>query len=122
MSSSQPGRLDRRSVILAGTALIGTVALPGTGTTSTGQGLAPGGEFLAATQKFLATLDPAKRKTASFPWDGREWRGWNYFGGGGYIKPGPAARADERRRRRPPPGTCSPRCSRRPASRRPATS
>ena len=31
---------------------------------------------------------PDKRKAASFAWNGSEWRGWNYFGVGGYVKPG----------------------------------
>jgi hypothetical protein len=43
---------------------------------------------LTATTAFLATLEPDKRKAASFAWNGPEWTGWNYFGVGGYIKPG----------------------------------
>src|SRR6185436_1359748 len=51
-------------------------------------GLAPANDLLGSTRKFLATLEPDKRKAASFAWDGAEWRGWNYFGGSGLIKPG----------------------------------
>jgi hypothetical protein len=36
----------------------------------------------------LSSLDPDQRKAASFAWNGPEWRGWNYFGVTGYIKPG----------------------------------
>ena len=46
------------------------------------------GDLLAATRKFLDGLEPDKRKAASFAWDGSEWRSWNYFGVGGFIKPG----------------------------------
>ncbi len=38
--------------------------------------------------QFLATLDDAQRKRARFPVGGDVWRRWNYFGVGGYIKPG----------------------------------
>ena len=41
-----------------------------------------------AHRKFLASLEPDKQKSARFAWNGSEWRGWNYFGGGGFIKPG----------------------------------
>ena len=33
-------------------------------------------------------LSPTSGKLRRFPWDGSEWRSWNYFGVGGYIKPG----------------------------------
>ena len=36
----------------------------------------------------MASLDADRRKAASFEWDGSQWRNWNYFGVGGYIKPG----------------------------------
>jgi hypothetical protein len=79
---------DRRSVVLAGGALLGLAALPGAGTIAQGAGLAPATDFLAASRKFLAVLEPEKRRAASFEFNGREWRGWNYFGVGGFIKPG----------------------------------
>jgi len=44
--------------------------------------------LVARTTQFLAGLDEAQRKAASFDWGGSEWRNWNYFGVGGYIKPG----------------------------------
>ncbi len=79
--------LNRRSVMLAGSALLGTAVLPRGGAAAEA-GLAPAADLLAATRKFLAGLEPDKLKAASFPWGGPEWRGWNYFGVGGYIKPG----------------------------------
>jgi hypothetical protein len=78
--------LNRRRVVLAGSALLGAAALSRVAAAEAG--LAPAADLLAATQKFLAGLEPDKRKAASFVWDGPEWRNWNYFGAAGYIKPG----------------------------------
>jgi Protein of unknown function (DUF3500) len=90
MPKSHTGRavLDRRSAILAGTAFVGAAAIPGAVVGAADAGLAPAGDLLAAVRKFLASLEPDKRKAATFAWDGPEWRSWNYFGVGGYIKPG----------------------------------
>jgi hypothetical protein len=79
--------LNRRRVVLGGSALLGAAVLARAAGAAEA-GLGPAVEFLAATRKFLAGLEPDKRKAASFPWDGSEWRSWNYFGVGGYIKPG----------------------------------
>ena len=76
--------LDRRRVIVAGSALLAATAVPA----RANGGLAPAGDLLAATRKFLDGLEPDKRKAASFAWDGSEWRNWNYFGAAGFIKPG----------------------------------
>ena len=78
---------DRRSVILGGAAALGLAALP-SAANAQNAGLAPAAELLDRVKAFQATLEPDKRKAASFAWDGSEWRGWNYFGVGGYIKPG----------------------------------
>ena len=75
---------DRRRVIVAGSALVAATAVPA----FANGGLAPAGDLLAATRNFLDGLEPDKRKAASFAWDGSEWRSWNYFGVGGFIKPG----------------------------------
>ena len=48
----------------------------------------PSSGIIAATRKFLATLEPGKRKAATFAWNGTEWRGWNYFGFPSVVKPG----------------------------------
>ncbi len=80
-------RLDRRRVVLAGSALLGAAVLPGT-VSAADTGLGPAADLLAATRKFLGGLEPDKRKAATFAWNGPEWRSWNYFGVGGYIKPG----------------------------------
>jgi len=79
-------RPDRRGILLAGAALLGSAALPrgAVGATS----LAPAADLLAATRAFLAQLDSGQRKAASFAWDGPEWKRWNYFGASGFIKPG----------------------------------
>jgi hypothetical protein len=51
-------------------------------------GLGSAAELLERVRAFQTSLEPDKRKAASFAWDGSEWRGWNYFGVAGYIKPG----------------------------------
>lgn len=79
--------MDRRSVVLAGATLAATAVLPRTAAANEA-GLVPAADLLAATRAFLAGLEPAKRKAASFAWDGPEWRGWNYFGSTDNIKPG----------------------------------
>ena len=88
MTKSRAELADRRRVVLAGTAMLGMAALPAAAGWAADAGLAPAGDLLAGTRKFLSTLEPEKRKAASFAWDGPEWKGWNYFGGSGLIKPG----------------------------------
>jgi len=78
--------IDRRRVILAGSALAAAAALPKAAAAQAG--LAPAADLLTATRRFLDSLEAEKRKAATFAWDGPEWRGWNYFGNAGYIKPG----------------------------------
>jgi hypothetical protein len=79
---------DRRRLILAGTAFLGMSALPPPAAGATEPGLGSALDLLNAARRFLSGLEPDQRKAASFAWDGPEWRGWNYFGVGGYIKPG----------------------------------
>jgi Protein of unknown function (DUF3500) len=81
-------KLDRRHLLLSGAALLGGTALPHSAARAAADALAPAADLLASTRKFLVALDLDKRKAASFPWGGSEWRSWNYFGVGGYIKPG----------------------------------
>jgi Protein of unknown function (DUF3500) len=80
--------IDRRGVVFSGAALLGTAALPGLAAGAVNPGLAPAVELLAGVRAFLAKLEPDKRKAATFDWNGPEWRGWNYFGFSGYVKPG----------------------------------
>ena len=86
-SSSSSAKPDRRSVVLTGAAFVGASALPRPAPAAD-DGLAPAADLLAAMRTFLSSLEPDKRKAAAFAWDGREWRGWNYFGSTGNIKPG----------------------------------
>jgi len=79
--------LDRRHVIASGAALLGTAALPRAGAAAD-EGLAPAADLLGRVHGFLSGLEPDQRKAASFAWNGSEWRGWNYFGATGYVKPG----------------------------------
>lgn len=67
-------------------ALAGTALLPSASAAQSGLG--PAADLLAATRKFLASLDDGRRKAATFPWNGPQWRNWNYFGSGDNIKPG----------------------------------
>ena len=80
--------LSRRRVIVTASALAGAAALPEAVLGATDTGLASAGELQANVRKWHSSLEPDKQKAASFPWNGAEWRGWNYFGVGGYIKPG----------------------------------
>jgi hypothetical protein len=79
---------DRRKVILAGTALLGAAVLPEAAASANAPGLAPAADLLDSVRRFQAGLDPEQRKVSTFAWNGSEWRGWNYFGAAGYIKPG----------------------------------
>ena len=88
MRNSKLADLDRRHLILAGSALAGMTMLPDAAFTATEAGLAPSSELLGRVRKLTGLLEPDKLKAASFPWNGQEWRNWNYFGVGGYVKPG----------------------------------
>ena len=90
MSKSKPDltQPDRRTVIFAGTALLGVAALPGAASGAGEAGLGSADDLLASVRRFLSGLEPQQRKAASFAWNGPEWNGWNYFGASGYIKPG----------------------------------
>jgi hypothetical protein len=50
--------------------------------------LAPATDVVARANALLDVLSPDQRKAATFTWDGETWRGWNYFGASGYMKPG----------------------------------
>jgi hypothetical protein len=80
--------LTRRRVILTASALAGVSALPKAALSAGDAGLASAAELHANVRKWHSSLEPDKRKAASFAWNGAEWRGWNYFGVGGYVKPG----------------------------------
>ncbi|MEZ5907646.1 MAG: DUF3500 domain-containing protein [Hyphomicrobiaceae bacterium] len=86
---AMPCPLDRRDV-LAGLGAALTVPLLPTGAVAAAP-LAPLADADALTRRVLAfreMLDPAQRRRAAFPWNGEQWRSWNYFGIGGYTKPG----------------------------------
>ena len=79
---------DRRSLVLAGAALVAATAVPNLGTRAAEVGLATAADLLARVNQFLSSLEPEQQKVAAFAWDGPEWRGWNYFGSSDFIKPG----------------------------------
>ena len=87
-SHDRSAKPDRRSVVLAGIALVAAVAVPNTGSRAAEAGLATAADLLARVNQLLSSLDPEQRKIAAFAWDGPEWRGWNYFGTSDFIKPG----------------------------------
>ena len=80
-------RLNRRRVILAGSALCGDRRFPATRRRSD-PGLAPAADLLAATRKLLGSLEPEQAQSRVVRLGRPEWRSWNYFGVAGYIKPG----------------------------------
>ena len=84
----RPVEPDRRSVVLGGAALVVASAVPDAAPRAAEGGLAPAGDLLARANQFLSSLEPDRRKAASFAWGGPEWRGWNYFGSSDFIKPG----------------------------------
>src|SRR5262249_39743638 len=84
---SHRGRPDRRRVLVAGSALVGAAVLPGAAG-AVEAGLSPASELTPCLRAFLAGLDQGQRRAASFEWDGKEWRGWNYFGFPSVTKPG----------------------------------
>jgi Protein of unknown function (DUF3500) len=86
-SRTNPALPDRRNVVFGAGALLGIAALPDAAAAAD-EGLAPATEFLTGARRLLSALAPDQRSAASFPWNGREWSGWNYFGGTGNIKPG----------------------------------
>jgi hypothetical protein len=87
-SRRDPTQLDRRHALLSGGAVIGAAIMPDAVFASTETGLAPAAGLLAAVTRFTGSLEPDKRAAASFAWNGPDWKAWNYFGVGGYIKPG----------------------------------
>jgi hypothetical protein len=87
-TTSGPVNFNRRRVIASGAAVVGAAALPGAAISATEPGLGSAAELLDTVRRLLSALEPDKRRQASFAWNGPEWRGWNYFGVGGYIKPG----------------------------------
>jgi hypothetical protein len=86
--NSSPVDAERRKLILSGAAIAGLATLPAGAAHADTEALAPAAGLLDSTRKFVAGLEPDKRKAASFAWNGSEWRSWNYFGVGGYVKPG----------------------------------
>ena len=87
--------IDRRRVILAGSAL--AAAPPCRIRPPRRPGLAPAADLLAATRRFLDSLEPEKRKAASFAWDGSGVAQLELFRRRRLHQAGPAARTDERR-------------------------
>jgi hypothetical protein len=79
---------DRRRIIIGGAAIMGAAAMPHAAAGATATGLGPAADLLDSVRRFLAGLDTGQRNAVSFAWNGAEWRGWNYFGAAGYIKPG----------------------------------
>ena len=80
--------IGRRTVLVGGAsaALAGLTLRPAMSAKL--QSLASADQFTARVSDFVSALDDSKRKKATFSWNGSEWRSWNYFGGGGFIKPG----------------------------------
>jgi Protein of unknown function (DUF3500) len=90
MSEPSPAtKLNRRAVLAAGA---GALALPALGSNGalaqTAPDFGPAAAIRERASTFLAALSPEQRARAMFAYGDRTWRGWNFFGVGGYIKPG----------------------------------
>ena len=81
-------KASRRDMLIGGALLSTAPLLPAQAQPAGLVPLAPAAALMQQTQAFLSLLDPQQRRTAIFQWDGPEWRSWNYFGVGGFIKPG----------------------------------
>jgi len=82
--------ISRRNVLAGAVGASAAVSIAPllTATAAEFPSLAPSGALAERAEKFLSSLDERRRKLATFTWNGSEWRSWNYFGGGGFIKPG----------------------------------
>ncbi|MGI9523789.1 MAG: DUF3500 domain-containing protein [Hyphomicrobiaceae bacterium] len=80
--------VSRRSVMVGGAAAVLTSAPALSAVASEIRPLTSAGLLTERVSQFLTMLDTQKRELANFDWDGSEWRNWNYFGVGGFIKPG----------------------------------
>lgn len=80
--------LDRRTALAGAAAFSACCAGGASPSTTAPVRLAPAGGLAERTGAFLAKLEPDKRKLATFPWAGKQWREWNYYGVTGFVKPG----------------------------------
>lgn len=78
--------VSRRTMLVGGAAAVASPLLPAMAAPI--PPLVPADDLMARVSRFLSLLDSAKTEAVRFAWNGREWRNWNYFGGGGFIKPG----------------------------------
>ena len=86
--SGKAAGISRRHVLAGGAAAAGAITHPLCNALAASPALAPAAALLQQTRAFLAMLEPEKRQAASFPWAGKQWRDWNYYGVTGFIKPG----------------------------------
>jgi Protein of unknown function (DUF3500) len=80
--------LTRRSILVGVTAAAVVPPPFFPSIAASAQPLMAADDLNARVTSFLSLLDGQKKEMVSFAWNGREWRNWNYFGGGGFIKPG----------------------------------
>jgi Protein of unknown function (DUF3500) len=80
---------SRRQIVTGSAAVLGATvlgipasfaAIPGSLGTASG--------LVDRASSFLRALDENQRKAASFEWNSSNWRNWNYYGAGGFVKPG----------------------------------
>ena len=80
--------VDRRTALVAGAAALVAPALAGAARVEAAIDFGPASSIRKRASGFLAALSPEQRGRAMFAYGDVTWRGWNYFGVGGYIKPG----------------------------------
>jgi hypothetical protein len=83
-------KIDRRALLMAGAAFPFADAAPLLAQSRAArlEALAPAAALTRRARAFVASLDAENRKRVSFPWNGPQWRRWDYFGASGYTKPG----------------------------------
>jgi hypothetical protein len=89
MTLNSSSQMTRRTVLGGVAATPLAASLPALAQTKSGLApLAPANALLERSTAFLARLSPDKKQAASFPWNGKQWKGWDYYGVSGYAKPG----------------------------------
>ena len=88
VSDNHP-KIDRRQALAAAGTFASAALLPhAPALAAAPPSLAPAAPTLSRARYFLSALDENQRKAARFPWGGKQWRDWNYFGFPTVIKPG----------------------------------
>jgi hypothetical protein len=86
--SPRPENPTRRAALVSGAAAASLPLLPAGARAAAPLDLGDASLIRQRATAFLASLDEAQARRARFAFGGDAWRRWNYFGVGGFIKPG----------------------------------